>query len=235
MSRFVLPVASVGEGISPFDGAKLYFYDTLTNNLKDTYSDADLTIENSNPVVADADGFFGDIFIGSTYKVVLKDKNDVQQYEWDPVDGIVSTATQQIKFLEWSDVVSDQAMGTGSSVTVTGIDPTAREIVIITRNLYLTGTNGLALRVGSSSGIYSGTQYQGVTQTETISGAAIVNNDWHTAIGSLSANTYAAIYGASDASTATRFLIRLTKSGTAYWQIQIQAYLSDNGTALSSQ
>jgi hypothetical protein len=88
-SRFVMPFANVGDGITPADGAKLQFYASGTSTPKDTYSDEDLTTANANPVIADADGVFGDIWMndGDRYKVVLYDKNDVQQWESDPVIG----------------------------------------------------------------------------------------------------------------------------------------------------
>ena len=55
--------------------------------VKDCFSDQGLTTENTNPVIADANGRFSNIWLDSskTYKVVLKDKNGVQQWEADPV------------------------------------------------------------------------------------------------------------------------------------------------------
>jgi hypothetical protein len=63
-SRFILPYADIGNGISPSNGAQLFFYTTGTTTLKDTYSDEALSTANANPVIADADGVFGDIWIG---------------------------------------------------------------------------------------------------------------------------------------------------------------------------
>lgn len=86
--RFYIPKARVFQN----DGSvgvdyKLYFYETLTNTLKDTYSDAALTIPNTNPVIADSSGYFGDIFLSDdNYKVVLKDGNDVTIWTADPQD-----------------------------------------------------------------------------------------------------------------------------------------------------
>ena len=88
-SRFVMPFADIGDGINPADGAKLKFYDAGTSTLKDTYSNEALSTPNANPVIADADGVFGDIWVedGARYKVQLLDKNDVQRFEADPVIG----------------------------------------------------------------------------------------------------------------------------------------------------
>lgn len=85
-ARFVLPYADAGNGISPSDGAKLFFYEPGTSTLKNTYSDAAGSTANPNPMVSDSDGVFGNIFISGQYKVVLQDKNGVQIGSWDPVD-----------------------------------------------------------------------------------------------------------------------------------------------------
>ena len=89
MGRYVQPtVQEFDSNGDPLSGGKLYFYTTETLTAKDTYSDSDLTTANTNPVVADAGGRFGNIFLGSgTYRVILKDSDDVTIYDRDPVDG----------------------------------------------------------------------------------------------------------------------------------------------------
>ena len=89
-SRFILPFANVGSGIKPSSGAKLFFYATGTNTPKDTFSDTSGT-ENTNPVVADSNGVFSNIFIDGVYKVILQNKNSSQIWEADPVTSSVST------------------------------------------------------------------------------------------------------------------------------------------------
>ncbi len=65
----------------PIAGAKLYFYTTGTSTLQNTYSQSDLAPANvnTNPVVANADGRFGPIYLATTadYKAILKDASDV--------------------------------------------------------------------------------------------------------------------------------------------------------------
>ena len=85
-SRLVLPFSDVGSGIKPPSGAKLFFFEVGTSTPKNTYTDKSALIPNSNPVIADSVGVFSDIFITGSYKVVLKDKNDVQIWEADPVE-----------------------------------------------------------------------------------------------------------------------------------------------------
>lgn len=78
---------SDGNGI-PYAGAKAHFYDTGTTTPKATYSDAGLTAVNANPVVADANGRFGDIYlVAGRYKVVLTTSADVAIDTLDPVDA----------------------------------------------------------------------------------------------------------------------------------------------------
>lgn len=73
---------------APYAAAKAYFYETGTTTPKNTYSNAGLSSANTNPVVADADGRFGDIYlIAGRYKVVLATSADVTIDTLDPVDG----------------------------------------------------------------------------------------------------------------------------------------------------
>jgi hypothetical protein len=87
---------SDGNG-TPHIAAKAYFYETGTTTPKATYSDAGLTSVNANPVVADANGRFGDIYlVAGRYKVVLTTSADVAIDTLDPVDGtsqIISVAS----------------------------------------------------------------------------------------------------------------------------------------------
>ncbi len=53
-------------------GAKLYWYVANTTTLVDTYSDPELTVENTNPVLAEADGRFPQMWLApGLYKYVL--------------------------------------------------------------------------------------------------------------------------------------------------------------------
>lgn len=58
-------------------GAQLFFYQTGTSTKLNTYSDSGLTIANPNPVVLDASGRAGSIFLqNAAYKVVLAPSTD---------------------------------------------------------------------------------------------------------------------------------------------------------------
>jgi hypothetical protein len=87
MSLFVPPRAQYADANgSPLAGAKLYFYLTGTSTPQDTYTDSGLTTTNANPVIADASGIFGSIYLASSndYKVILKTSADVTVWTVDP-------------------------------------------------------------------------------------------------------------------------------------------------------
>jgi len=74
----------------PLGSGKLYFYETGTTTLKDTYSDINQTIANTNPVILSAAGRQPNIFFSGTAKAILTDKNDVQILVRDPVGATAS-------------------------------------------------------------------------------------------------------------------------------------------------
>lgn len=62
-------------------GAKLYVYEAGTTTPLDTYSDSGLSTPNANPVVADANGRFGAIFLAADdYKFVCKSSDDATTF-----------------------------------------------------------------------------------------------------------------------------------------------------------
>ena len=88
--RFALPLETVIDSVGvPLAGAKLEFFEAGTTTPLDTFSDDTLTTANTNPVVANSAGRFGDIFLqAQDYRVVLSDANDVQIWTADPVRGV---------------------------------------------------------------------------------------------------------------------------------------------------
>ncbi|MBB2205630.1 phage tail protein [Gluconacetobacter takamatsuzukensis] len=94
-ARFAWPNCfSVDAAGVPRAGARLFFYQTGTTTLLATYADAALTVANANPVVADASGQFGNIFLGAgmAYAVVLCDAAGNQIWTMDPVGEAGSAA-----------------------------------------------------------------------------------------------------------------------------------------------
>jgi hypothetical protein len=74
----------------PLSNGKIYFYETGTTTLKDTFSDINQTIPNTNPVILTASGRQPNIFFSGTAKSILVDKNNVQILVRDPVGQTAS-------------------------------------------------------------------------------------------------------------------------------------------------
>ena len=78
---------------NPLSGGKLYFYEAGTSTALDTYSDNALTSANANPVVANASGYWGAIYLkAQSYKVILKTSADVEVWSQDNVHGSPNVA-----------------------------------------------------------------------------------------------------------------------------------------------
>ncbi|WP_213775129.1 hypothetical protein [Bradyrhizobium sp. dw_78] len=70
----------------PYANGSLYFYSSGTSAPLATFSDEALTIANANPIVLDAAGSAGSIFLQDrAYKVALVDANGLQIWTEDPV------------------------------------------------------------------------------------------------------------------------------------------------------
>lgn len=99
-SRFLMPYAIwPGPDGIPLPGAKLYSYLTGPGAASPTYSNAALTIPNTNPVVADADGAFGPMFLNPSivYAFVLTDADGVQVWTADPVQSVASSSSNLVE------------------------------------------------------------------------------------------------------------------------------------------
>lgn len=83
---------SSGTGLS---GALMYFYEAGTSTPYDTWSDEALTSANANPVVADGNGFFGEIYLDpdQTYKVVVKTSSGSMIYSVDNINAVQLTSS----------------------------------------------------------------------------------------------------------------------------------------------
>lgn len=86
MSRYTNPVPQyLDDAGNPLVDGKLYFYETGTSTLADTYADSAETILNSNPVILSGSGEAPNIFFTGTLKVKLTDSDENQSWERDPV------------------------------------------------------------------------------------------------------------------------------------------------------
>ena len=89
-TRYVTPYARefADDGLEVGAGYKLNFYAAGTTTRQDTYSDIEYATANENPVVADSDGRFPDIWMVGSYKVILTDADGVQIWSADNVSGV---------------------------------------------------------------------------------------------------------------------------------------------------
>lgn len=82
------------DGLLAAAGYKLYVYTAGTTTPVDTFSDSGLTTANTNPLIADANGFFGPMFVaaGSLYKLVLKTDADVSVWTLDGQEPMIASS-----------------------------------------------------------------------------------------------------------------------------------------------
>jgi hypothetical protein len=93
MAIFNLPISRVGDSnFRVGSGYKLYFYEAGTTTLKDTYTSNTYATANSNPVVADASGYFSVIWTSGDYKVRLYTDANVLVWEVDNYSNDNDTA-----------------------------------------------------------------------------------------------------------------------------------------------
>jgi hypothetical protein len=85
------------------DSGQLFFYDSGTTTLKNVYSDPDGLIPIDNPVVLDGAGRTPNVYLEGSYKLIIKDKNDVQIEERDPVLAADDTTKG---FADWNAVTT---------------------------------------------------------------------------------------------------------------------------------
>ena len=74
----------------PLISGKVYFYETGTTTLKTTYSDVNLTIPNTNPVILTAAGRQPNVFFDGVAKAILTSSTNVQILVRDPVGETTS-------------------------------------------------------------------------------------------------------------------------------------------------
>jgi len=86
MSRFSNPQTRYTDDAgNPLVNGLMYFYETQTTTLADTYADSDQETLNSNPVELSGAGQIPNVFFTGTLKAVLRTSAGVLVFEKDPV------------------------------------------------------------------------------------------------------------------------------------------------------
>lgn len=124
----------------PLSLGKVYAYASGTTTPKATYADEGKQTQNAHPVVLNGAGQ-GDIYLEGEYKIVVKDSDDAQIYEWDPVSDFDPDVD------EWLSSISATYVSP-SSFTVSG-DRTA--VFSRGRPIKLTDGSTIIAHVDSSS------------------------------------------------------------------------------------
>lgn len=108
----------------PLNGGKVYTYEAGTTTPKTTYTDADAGTPNANPVILDAQGYANIWGVGS-YKIVVRDSNDVLISETDDIFIAAATAlySDQTAVLTAGYTTDGENAGTKTAGTFTP-DPT---------------------------------------------------------------------------------------------------------------
>lgn len=151
---------------NPISGAKLNFYRTGTSTPQDTYTTSALNIANANPVVADSNGRFPPIYLGTAfdYKVILTDAADVTvgNGTLDPLFAAGSSGRAAVNDASYAATISDRV------VAYTAISA-ARTVTIPAAAAF---TAGDTLLIVDESGSASSTATVSVapTGTNTING-----------------------------------------------------------------
>lgn len=155
--RFFLPFGQVFDATPTVrSGGKLYFYAAGTSTLLATYSDKDLSSANTNPVILNALGQAPNaIFLQNlSYKVVLKDANDVEIWTTDSYYGAQFSTTAKLR--------SGSGSPNGAVAGTAGSGTTSADVYWDYTNaiLYICTTTGTsstavwtALNAGSASAI----------------------------------------------------------------------------------
>jgi hypothetical protein len=162
MSNFQLPKLTVLDtGGDSLPGAKLYFYTTGTTTPLAVYQDEAQTTPHTNPVVCDAAGRAGPIYlqVDQTYKIVVKTSDDVTIYTVDPVKAYTTAkGVEDTAQIDYVTPVDFGAIGDGASDETLAVQQAFDAIT--SNNINLLGKTyrcDSTLTLSSNKRVYNGT------------------------------------------------------------------------------
>ncbi len=98
-NRLIVPAYSPQDALGrSVPGAQLFTYEVTSTTDKFTYQDEDATVTNANPVVADGDGVFPDIYLDGAYRMILKDADGNELWDRDNVRAAPVSGSATIEF-----------------------------------------------------------------------------------------------------------------------------------------
>lgn len=126
----------------PVAGGKLYTYVVGTTTPQLTYQDSLLTIPNTNPVILDSSGRATVFLQAKSYKMVLDNALDVQQWTQDEIQdvGQILLATQEFNVINSPWINLDN----GAGATIDGVLLRLSKAVTLSaaRVIYVDATSG---------------------------------------------------------------------------------------------
>jgi len=108
---------------NPVSGGKLYTYVAGTTTPQATYTDVNLSVANTNPVILDSAGRATVFLSGTSYKFVLADADDVTLWTQDNVQAVAPFSTNlDIQGVAGENILSGQAcyLSDGSGALTAG-------------------------------------------------------------------------------------------------------------------
>jgi hypothetical protein len=198
-------------------GAKLWTYASQTTTPLATYSDAALTVANTNPVIADASGTFGAIFLlPQAYSLTLLDADDVLIWQQDDVadPGSLIAGLTQTKLVttQFNAVTGTTGATLTNLVGLTGFAVQAGAVYTFELNLSGVSTANCGLKIGFKYTTATLAALESVSQGFTASAVACQ----HTT----STTDQAALFGQTAAVIAVRIVGRITVTTAGTLAIQ---------------
>jgi hypothetical protein len=207
-------------------GAKLYTWAAGgTTTPLATYSDAALTVPNTNPVIADASGLFGPIFLlPAVYLLEMKDANDLLLWQQDDVSdpGALVAGLTQTK------VCTTQLDATSNTTLANIVGLTGFTLVlggIYTLEIYLSGT------AGASGGLKVALKYTTATLTNLDATATGFTASAVACQHTTSTTDQASLFAQTAAVLAVRITARITATTAGSFAIQAAQNASDGTTS----
>lgn len=162
----------------PLVGGKVYFYEAGTSTLKDTFTDANSNIANTNPVILDARGE-ASIWLtaGDNYKAVVKRADDstvrtIDNITRDAADDAVYAAMESAEAardvaIEQAGIATDQAgiaadeadeaeAAKIAAQAAQALSESARDAALLSRGLWQTTAQGIGKGVAALASVVAG-------------------------------------------------------------------------------
>lgn len=158
--------AVIGAAVPAAAGAKWHTWAAGTQLDLETYSDSALTTPNANPVVADANGLFGPVYLqfGKAYRFQINESND-STLIWDqdniiagdPAQTTTTTLTGQQNNLQVTQGTSFLRCNNATELDITGIAATGPALPLDGQLLCVVsiGAGNVKLRYNSTASLAS--------------------------------------------------------------------------------